>query len=306
MGCSGSKDASETANPAAGGSAAASRESPAVTSAKSQSCEELYSFGKELGSGAYSQVYLCREKKTKEEYAVKKITKANLESYDHDALKDEVNLLRSCDWPHIIKFKEFYDEKEYYYLITEVVAGGELFDRICDKMTYNEAEARDLVATFLKTLQYLHNRKIAHRDLKPENLLLRSKSNDTDVVLADFGFAQPTNGKSLRQVCGTPDYVAPEVIMCNDVDPTKPRDRKTGRPVYANPAYDFQCDIWSAGVIVFILLGGYPPFQAKDENDRDALFELIKRVTPPGLCHSGKKKKALPRSLALCLSASRF
>jgi len=195
--------------------------------------------------------------KTGAEVAIKKITKSQLQSYDHDALKDEVGLLKTCKHRSIISYKGFYDEKEFYYLVTEVVAGGELFDRICEKTTYTEAEARQLVITLLKTLQYLHQKKIAHRDLKPENLLLRSKTDDTDVVLADFGFAQVTKGKSLQQVCGTPDYVAPEVIN--------------------HEKYDFTCDIWSAGVIVFILLGGYPPFQAKDEDDRDALFEIIKK-----------------------------
>jgi len=199
---------------------------------------------------------LAKHKKTGEEVAVKKITKAQLQSYDHDALKDEVKLL-ACKHPSIIRYVDFFDEPEYYFLLSEVVAGGELFDRICDKTTYTEAEARDLVITLLKVLAYLHSKKIAHRDLKPENLLLRTKKNDTDVVLADFGFAQVTKGKSLQQVCGTPDYVAPEVI--------------------AHSKYDFSCDIWSAGVITFILLGGYPPFQAKDEDDRYSLFAIIKK-----------------------------
>jgi len=217
----------------------------------------VYKFGKQLGSGAYSTVFLAKHKKTNAEVAVKKITKSQLQSYDHDALKDEVGLLRKCKHPSIIAFKDFFDEPEYYYLVSEVVEGGELFDRICDKTTYSEAEARALVITLLKTLQYLHKNNIAHRDLKPENLLLRSKTNDTDVVLADFGFAQVVKGKSLQQVCGTPDYVAPEVIN--------------------HEKYDYSCDIWSAGVITFILLGGYPPFQAKDEDDRDALFAIIKK-----------------------------
>ena len=104
--------------------------------------------------------------------------------------------------------------------VTEVVVGGELFDRICEKVPYTEGEARELVVTLLKTLGYLHKMKIAHRDLKPENLLLRGKANDTDVVLADFGFAKVTEGKNLQQVCGTPDCKkqtkknATDLLMC--------------------------------------------------------------------------------------------
>lgn len=271
MGCGGSKasgDAVETApkSSATTTTAAAAAASPAPAKADGPivpvvpnpaACESVYTFGKQLGSGAYSTVYLCKNKKTGEEVAVKKITKANLQSYDHDALKDEVKLLKACTHNSIISFIDFFEESKYYYVVTEVVAGGELFDRICDKTVYTEAEARNLVVTLLKTLNYLHKKNIAHRDLKPENLLLRSKTDDTDIVLADFGFAQVTNGRSLQQVCGTPDYVAPEVLN--------------------NHKYDSSCDIWSAGVIVFILLGGYPPFQAKDEHDRDALFSIIKK-----------------------------
>jgi serine/threonine protein kinase len=260
MGCNGSKDESSSAiveTPSAA-SNTVKGDSPFVPVVLSPgTCESVYSFGNKLGSGAYSTVFLCKHKKNGTEHAVKKVTKANLQPYDHDALKDEVKLLKGCSHKNIICFNEFFEDSKFYYVVTEVIEGGELFDRICDKTVYTEAEARNLVIMLLKTLHYLHKRKIAHRDLKPENLLLRSKTDDTDIVLADFGFAQLTDGKSLQQVCGTPDYVAPEVLN--------------------NEKYDFSCDIWSAGVIVFILLGGYPPFQAKDENDRDALFAIIKK-----------------------------
>lgn len=254
MGCSGSKP-NDVANPAATGGGRSGGGS--VVHKPGETCEQLWKFGKRLGSGAYSTVYLAKHKKMGEEVAVKKITKSQLQPYDHDALKDEVKLLSECKHPNIIRFVDFFDEAEYYFLLSEVVGGGELFDRICDKTTYTEAEARDLIITLLKVLAYLHKKNIAHRDLKPENLLLRSTTNDTDIVLADFGFAQVTKGRSLQQVCGTPDYVAPEVI--------------------SHAKYDYSCDVWSAGVITFILLGGYPPFQAKDEDDRDALFAIIKK-----------------------------
>lgn len=104
-----------------------------------------------------------------------------------------------------------------------------MFERICEKESYTEHEARLLVKVLLQTLSFLHNKSIAHRDLKPENLLLKSTDNDSQIVLADFGFATKCKGKSLNQVCGTPDYVAPEIIK--------------------HALYDFKCDIWSAGVM---------------------------------------------------------
>ena len=140
---------------------------------------------KALGSGAYSVVLEARDKKTNEIVAIKKIDKKNLQPHDHDALVNEVSLLSACKGQaNILSFLNFYEESQYYYLVTEEVAGGELFDRICDKESYTEHEARILVQILLKTLSFLHNKQIAHRDLKPENLLLKSKTDDTTIILA--------------------------------------------------------------------------------------------------------------------------
>jgi len=213
---------------------------------------------KKLGSGAYSTVFAATDKKTKEDVAVKKITKANLQPHDHDALKNEVDILHGVkDHANILGFIEYFEDSEHYYLITEQITGGELFDRICEKETYTEAEARKLIQVLVQTLAFLHSKSIAHRDLKPENLLMKAPKEDTEIVLADFGFAVRCKGKNLVQVCGTPDYVAPEVIK--------------------HEAYDYKCDIWSAGVIAYILLGGYAPFQARNPDDRDELFRVIKK-----------------------------
>jgi calcium/calmodulin-dependent protein kinase I len=130
--------------------------------------------------------------------------------------------------------------------------GGELFDRIVKKAFYNEKEARDLVFILLKAIKYLHDKGIVHRDLKPENLLLKSKDNDAEVTLADFGFATYSKGDDITNQCGTPGYIAPEILKC--------------------VPYGKTVDMWSFGVILYILLGGYPPFH--DENQR-ALFKKI-------------------------------
>lgn len=133
------------------------------------------------------------------------------------------------------------------------VEGGELFDKIVSKTFYSELEARDVVFTLLSAIDYCHSRDIVHRDLKPENLLLASSDDDSAIKLADFGFAAKAVGNSLRTQCGTPGYVAPEIL----------KDCPHGKPV----------DMWSIGVICYILLGGYPPFH--DENQKN-LFRLIK------------------------------
>ena len=156
---------------------------------------------------------------------------------------------------HIINLFEVFDESTYFYLITELMLGGELFDRIVTKTFYNEKEARDVCRTLFEALGYCHSRGVAHRDLKPENLLLVSRTNDKNIKIADFGFAKKvTSSKCLLTQCGTPGYVAPEILH--------------GVP------YGVKADMWSLGVIAYILLGGYPPFI--EQNQRE-LFKKIKR-----------------------------
>mmetsp|Transcript_16283 Transcript_16283/g.33652 ORF Transcript_16283/g.33652 Transcript_16283/m.33652 type:complete len:238 (+) Transcript_16283:569-1282(+) len=135
------------------------------------------------------------------------------------------------------------------------MTGGELFDRIVQKSYYNEKEARDTCVILFKAIQYCHSKQVAHRDLKPENLLLQSADNDSNIKIADFGFAKKClRPNSLTTQCGTPGYVAPEILE--------------GTP------YDTKADMWSLGVIVYILLGGYPPFI--EQNQRD-LFRKIRK-----------------------------
>ncbi|KAH8050623.1 serine/threonine kinase [Aureococcus anophagefferens] len=159
----------------------------------------------------------------------------------------------SIEHPNIIKLYNFYEEKKMFYMVIELMEGGELFERIVKKTFYNEKEARDLIRILLDALAYLHHRHIVHRDLKPENLLLKSPYNDFDIKLADFGFAKKVNGKSLDTQCGTPGYVAPEILK--------------------GAKYGTEVDMWSCGVIVYILLGGYPPFH---DDNHAILYRKIK------------------------------
>jgi serine/threonine protein kinase len=191
-------------------------------------------------------------RKTGEKVAVKIINRAGLSKEDEKDLRTEVSILKQLQHPNIVRLIDFFEEPLTYIIVMEYVVGGELFDRIVKKAFYNEKEARDCVAVLFNAVKFLHDRNIVHRDLKPENLLLKSLDDDADLKLADFGFATEVHGNKLTQQCGTPGYVAPEIIS------RKP--------------YGLGVDMWSLGVICYILLGGYPPFH--HDNQRE-LFKLI-------------------------------
>lgn len=218
--------------------------------------EELYRLKSVLGQGAFSTV---REAKHKNDpfqtYAVKCVERAKLSREDEEALVDEVGILREFDHKAIICLYDFFEDDKMYFLVMEQMLGGELFDRIVAKSYYNEKEARDVCKILLEAVGYCHDNSVAHRDLKPENLLLVSQTDDYKVKIADFGFAKRVlRPNSLVTQCGTPGYVAPEILE--------------GR------RYDTKADMWSVGVILYILLGGYPPFI---ENNQRMLFRKIRK-----------------------------
>jgi len=132
---------------------------------------------KQLGSGAFSVVREGSNKATGDSYAIKIVTKSKLSKEDEVALKDEIDVLQELQHPNIIRLYDVFEEKEYYYLVTEKMMGGELFDRIVQKSYYNEKEARDTCVILFKAIEYCHVRQIAHRDLKPENLLLQVRAS---------------------------------------------------------------------------------------------------------------------------------
>lgn len=209
----------------------------------------------QLGEGAFSVVIEATKRSTNDHYAVKVVTKSKLTKEDEIALKDEIDVLNELKHEHIIRLYDVYKEPSYYYLVTEQMKGGELFDRIVSKSFYNEKEARDVCAILFESIGYCHSKSVAHRDLKPENLLLQSEDNDSAIKIADFGFAKRVlTPNSLTTQCGTPGYVAPEILE--------------------GVAYDTKSDMWSLGVIIYILLGGYPPFI--EQNQRE-LFRKIRK-----------------------------
>jgi len=227
---------------------------------------DVYKLGKTLGTGGFSVVKLAVERSSGKQYACKimslpdptKGKKANDPSISsrEDILK-EIDILARCDHPNVMFLKEYFEENNKVYLITELLTGGELLDAVLEKGHYSEADARLCFHKLLEGLSYLHTKKIAHRDLKLENLLLDRKEDIATVKIADFGLAKRAAESTMETICGTPQYVAPEVIL--------------GIP---GNKYTFTVDLWSAGVILFILLGGYPPFY--DEHE-PRLFMKIRR-----------------------------
>jgi len=217
--------------------------------------EDFWDLGKELGSGHFAKVKLGTQKgDASKTVAIKCIKKAKGSKLA--IIQAEVDILKQVDHPYIVKCYDAFDTKECMYLVLEIMKGGELFDRIVDKGHFTEKDAVGVTAKLLSAIKYLHDIGIAHRDLKPENLLMTDETENAEVKITDFGLSKVFDDHStvMQTPCGTPGYIAPEVLQM--------------------AGYDKQCDLWSMGVIVYILLCGFPPFYA----DNDAqLFEKIKR-----------------------------
>jgi calcium-dependent protein kinase len=209
---------------------------------------------KELGSGAFSVVKLAEDRNTKEMVAIKCVDRKKLSREDLAMLRREVQILSSIDHPNVIKFQEFAENTSHCYLIMEPLMGGELFDRIISMPDghFSEKVAASFFTPIMSALAHLHSRHIAHLDLKPENFLLASTAPNSAIKIADFGFADYQRpGELLREICGSPGYIAPEIVS----------------PRAAEDGYTLLADIWSMGVILYILLTGIPPFSADTDDD---------------------------------------
>jgi serine/threonine protein kinase len=223
---------------------------------KKSALKQKYEVDKEaLGSGNFAVVKKCWEKGKKATgpyHAVKIIDKAKVE--DMGDIEREIEIMGLVDHDNVIKLIEIFDEPSKMNLVMELVTGGELFDRIVALGNYTEKDAAKVMGTLCGALDYLHEKGIVHRDLKPENILLASKDDDAPIKVADFGLARMVSGKDMmKTACGTPGYVAPEVLQNKG---------------YSSGAVD----LWSAGVILYILLCGFPPFY---EEELPALFDQI-------------------------------
>ncbi|XP_069563397.1 serine/threonine-protein kinase DCLK1-like isoform X2 [Brachyistius frenatus] len=222
-------------------------------SAVPASIAERYKVGRTLGDGNFAVVRECVERSTGREYALKIISKDKCRGKEH-MIQSEVSILRRVKHPNIVLLIEEMDTHRDLYLVMELVKGGDLFDAITSSNKYTERDASSMLFNLASAIKYLHSLNIVHRDIKPENLLVfEHHDGSKSLKLGDFGLATIVNGP-LFTVCGTPTYVAPEIV--------------------AETGYGLKVDIWAAGVIAYILLCGFPPFRGSGE-DPEALFEHI-------------------------------
>ncbi|XP_026119607.1 calcium/calmodulin-dependent protein kinase type II subunit beta-like isoform X22 [Carassius auratus] len=214
-----------------------------------------YQLYEELGKGAFSVVRRCVKLSTGQEYAAKIINTKKLSARDHQKLEREARICRLLKHSNIVRLHDSISEEGFHYLLFDLVTGGELFEDIVAREYYSEADASHCIHQILDSVHHIHQHDIVHRDLKPENLLLASKCKNAAVKLADFGLAIEVQGdqQAWFGFAGTPGYLSPEVL----------RKEAYGKPV----------DIWACGVILYILLVGYPPFWDEDQHK---LYQQIK------------------------------
>uniref|UniRef100_A0A672LBD0 Calcium/calmodulin-dependent protein kinase type 1D-like n=1 Tax=Sinocyclocheilus grahami TaxID=75366 RepID=A0A672LBD0_SINGR len=213
--------------------------------------KDIFDFKEVLGSGSFSEVYLVRERKTGNFYALKCVKKKQLH---HSNLENEIKVLKRIKHDNVVGLEDFYETRTHYYLVMELVSGGELFDRILDRGVYTEKDASRVIKQVLEAVSYLHQNSIVHRDLKPENLLYYSSEENAKIMISDFGLSKMADHGVMSTACGTPGYVAPEVL--------------------AQKPYSKAVDCWSIGVITYILLSGYPPFY--EENETRLFSKIMK------------------------------
>ena len=223
----------------------------------SRGLRDIYDCTKKLGKGGYGKVFQVKNKNTNKLYACKKLSKLNIKNVKK--FQNEIEVLMKMDHPNIVKLYEVFESDNSLYLIMEECYGGELFDRILHRINtnnmYTEREACLLMKQIIGAIEYCHNNGIAHRDLKPENLLYLKEGSEEDnpLKIADFGLSQSFNlKKMLTSKVGTSYYVPPEILAGN---------------------YTEKCDIWSAGIILYILLSGEPPFNGPND---ETIFARIK------------------------------
>ncbi|GLV33918.1 Calcium/calmodulin-dependent protein kinase II [Carabus blaptoides fortunei] len=207
-----------------------------------------YELKEELGKGAFSVVRRCVQKSTGLEFAAKIINTKKLSARDFQKLEREARICRKLQHPNIVRLHDSIQEENFHYLVFDLVTGGELFEDIVAREFYSEADASHCIQQILESVNHCHQNGVVHRDLKPENLLLASKAKGAAVKLADFGLAIEVQGEQQAWFgfAGTPGYLSPEVL----------KKEPYGKPV----------DIWACGVILYILLVGYPPFWDEDQH----------------------------------------
>jgi calcium/calmodulin-dependent protein kinase I len=209
---------------------------------KNEPISGAYNIGRQLGKGAFAIVKEATNKQTGEKAAIKIIPQDKVAGEDLRLLRREIANLLAIEHPNILKLLEVYEDPQNFYLVMELIQGKELFDKIIDMGNYSERDAAHIMSQILDALAYLHSKGICHRDLKPENLMSVGSGQRELIKIADFGLSKNFEEDTMRTSCGSPLYVAPEILTAEQ--------------------YDAQVDMWSMGVILYILLVGYPPFNA--------------------------------------------
>ena len=207
-----------------------------------------------LGSGARGEVRLCIHLSSKDRRVVKIIDKASLPKkvIDSGSVFEEVTILQNLDHPNLPRVYEFFEDDTSFYIVLEYCKGGDLFDRIVELQRFEESQAAEIMSQLLSGVNYLHSKGIIHRDIKPENILLSDRKSLL-LKIIDFDTATFFGTDYKREMFGTPLYMAPEVVK--------------GK-------YNEKCDLWSCGIVLYILLNGSPPFDGRD----DSIFKLLKKI----------------------------
>jgi len=195
-------------------------------------------------------------KSDNKQFAIKVIKKSKLNNEELAVVHDEVEIMHKVNHPNCVQLFEMFENSKKMYMVLELLTGGELFDRIVAKQSFSEKEAAEVIKHVTGAIAHIHKIGIVHRDLKPENLLYLNKDGDSPIKITDFGLAKfrPNNSVDMHTACGTPGYVAPEVLK--------------------NENYTKAVDLWSLGVILYILLCGFPPFYHQKTSE---LYKLIKK-----------------------------
>ena len=201
-----------------------------------------------LGEGSFGKVYKVKERSTGHSFAMKIVNKSNIDNKTKNKnLLNELYILRKCDHPNILKIYEYYSNDKYWYYIMEYLSGGELYENICHMSYYDEHTAAVIMKQIFSVVSYLNQMNIVHRDLKPENMMLTKNKKYTEIKVIDFGTACFVNDNTrLSLKVGSLYYIAPEVLKAN---------------------YGKECDVWSCGIIMHILLVGFPPFEGKTKKE---------------------------------------
>ncbi|XP_052189362.1 calcium-dependent protein kinase 26 [Diospyros lotus] len=217
--------------------------------------KDRYALGEQLGWGQFGIIRACSDKLTGEVLACKSIAKDRLVTLDDvRSIKLEIEIMtRLSGHPNVVDLKAVYEEEDYVHLVMELCAGGELFHQLEKHGRFSESEARVLFRQLMQVVTYCHEKGVVHRDLKPENILLTIKASSSPIKLADFGLATYIRpGQSLHGTVGSPFYIAPEVL---------------------SGSYNQEADVWSSGVILYILLSGMPPFWGKTKS---RIFDAVR------------------------------